>query len=337
MKFAENKLAAVELVVSDDRDQDKGAVGNYFTHLVTLRGLKPTTAYKLKIGLEEQIVTTGVSLRNTPAADVVFGQAVTAGGDPADGAIVYVQLPGAVPQAALVKASGSWVVPISTARSADLTSFAAYDKQTEKISVTIQAGPLGTTTVSSVLASARPMAAITLGQTTVVAETLPTPQPTPNSKFSASALTELSTPSSTLKINSIKPEVTGVAPANAVLTIEVNSDNKIMATVKADKNGVFTYQIPPGLEPGQHTITISALINGVVQKITKTFVVEAAGTTGVITFTATPSAVVRKAYPATTSAIPKSGNLTPTLILLILGTGLIFVGLASYGRFAENS
>ena len=110
-----------------------------------------------------------------------------------------------------------------------------------------------------------------------------------------------------------------------------------MATVKADKNGVFTYQIPPGLEPGQHTITISALINGVVQKITKTFVVEAAGTTGVITFTATPSAVVRKAYPATTSAIPKSGNLTPTLILLILGTGLIFVGLASYGRFAENS
>ena len=40
-----------------------------------------------------------------------------------------------------------------------------------------------------------------------------------------------------------------------------------MATVKADKNGVFTYQIPPGLEPGQHTITISALINGVVQKL----------------------------------------------------------------------
>ena len=156
VKFWENKLAAVELVVSDDRDQDRGAVGNYFTHLVTLRGLKPTTAYKLKIGPEEQIVTTGVNLRNTPAADVVYGQAITSGGDPADGAIVYVQLPGAVPQAALVKASGSWVVPLSVARSTDLTSFAAYDKQTEKISVTIQAGPLGTTTVSSVLASFDP-------------------------------------------------------------------------------------------------------------------------------------------------------------------------------------
>ena len=172
------------MVVSDDRDQDRGAVGNYFTHLVTLRGLKPTTAYKLKIGPEEQIVTTGVNLRNTPAADVVYGQAITSGGDPADGAIVYVQLPGAVPQAALVKASGSWVVPLSVDRSTDLTSFAAYDKQTEKISVTIQAGPLGTTTFL-LFWPARPMAAITLGQTTVVAETLPTPQPTPNSKFSA--------------------------------------------------------------------------------------------------------------------------------------------------------
>lgn len=331
VKFSENKLAAVELVVSDDRDQDRGAVGNYFTHFVTLRGLKPTTAYKLKIGSEEQIITTGVSLRNTPAADVVFGQAVTAGGDPADGAIVYVQLPGAVPQAALVKASGSWVVPLSVARSTDLTSYAAYDKQTEKISVTVQAGPLGTTTLSTSLASARPMSSITLGQSAVVAEILPTPTPmaTPVSKFSDSALSGNVTSAPKLKINSIKPEVTGVAPANAVLTIEVNSENQIKATVKADKNGNFTYQIPPGLEPGTHTITISALVDGVVQKLTKTFVVEAAGTTGVVTFTATPSAVVRKAYPATTSAIPKSGNLTPTLILLILGIALVTVGVVS--------
>lgn len=338
VKFSENKLAAVELVVSDDRDQDRGAVGNYFTHFVTLRGLKPTTAYKLKIGSEEQIITTGVSLRNTPAADVVFGQAVTAGGDPADGAIVYVQLPGAVPQAALVKASGSWVVPLSVARSTDLTSYAAYDKQTEKISVTVQAGPLGTTTLSTSLASARPMSSITLGQSAVV---IPTPQPSSMatagaavSKFSDSALSGNVTSAPKLKINSIKPEVTGVAPANAVLTIEVNSENQIKATVKADKNGNFTYQIPPGLEPGTHTITISALVDGVVQKLTKTFVVEAAGTTGVVTFTATPAATmkpkpVRVAYPATTSAIPKSGNLTPTLILLILGIGLVTVGVVS--------
>lgn len=336
VKFSENKLAAVELVVSDDRDQDRGAVGNYFTHFVTLRGLKPTTAYKLKIGSEEQIITTGVSLRNTPAADVVFGQAVTAGGDPADGAIVYVQLPGAVPQAALVKASGSWVVPLSVARSTDLTSYAAYDKQTEKISVTVQAGPLGTTTATSILANARPLAAITLGQTETLSIPTPSPLPTPVSKFTDSALSEKRV-SPTLKLNSIKPTVTGIAPANAILTIEVHSANQITATVKADKNGNFTYQIPPGLEPGTHTITISALVDGVVQKLTKTFVVEAAGNTGVVTFTATPSAVVRKAYPATTSAIPKSGNLTPTLILLILGTGLILVGFMSYGRFAENS
>src|SRR3989344_1851119 len=30
-----------ELVISDDRDQERGEIGNYFTHLVTVKALKP--------------------------------------------------------------------------------------------------------------------------------------------------------------------------------------------------------------------------------------------------------------------------------------------------------
>lgn len=347
VKYSENKLAAAELVVSDDRDQGNGSSSNYFTHLVTIRGLKPTTEYKLKIGPVEQAVSTGMVLRNPPAADVIYGQVVTKNSDPADGALVYVQLPGVVPQAALTKSSGSWIVPISSARTADLTSFAAYDKQNAVVNIFIQAGPLGTTSLSAPIDDARPLSLITLGQVASPIVSTPTPVDT-KSKFSDTSLTTpaTTTSSSGLKIESVKPVVKGQAPAGATVNIEVNSDNQIKTTVKADSAGKFTYNLPAGLEPGEHTITFSTLVDGVVKKVTKTFVVEAAGTTATPHFAASPSAklkkttptptptpkAVRVAYPATNDQ-PQSGNLTPTLLLLILGGGLIVSGSLVYRKY----
>ena len=86
-----------ELVVSDDRDQEKGEIGIYFTHLVTIRGLKAATNYGFRIGSGKGLydqggqlykVTTGITLRNPPRADVAYGQIVTSSGDPVDGALV---------------------------------------------------------------------------------------------------------------------------------------------------------------------------------------------------------------------------------------------------------
>ena len=169
VKYNEDRLASSELVVSDDRDQDKGSIGSYFTHLVSVRGLKASTNYKIKIGSgkslgSESVVTTGMTLRNPPPADVVYGQIMTSGGDPAEGSLVYVRLPGVVPQVALVKTSGSWVVPLSISRTSDLTSFASYDKQSATADISVQAGPLGTSNISVVLSNARPMAPIVLGE-----------------------------------------------------------------------------------------------------------------------------------------------------------------------------
>ena len=44
-----------DLVISDDRDQERGTVDNYFTHFVTLRGLKPSTAYNFRIGSPKKL------------------------------------------------------------------------------------------------------------------------------------------------------------------------------------------------------------------------------------------------------------------------------------------
>lgn len=319
-----------DLVVSDDRDQERGSVGSYFTHIVSLRGLKPLTNYKIKIGSgksigESQEIMTGPSLRNPPPADVIYGQVNTLGGDPADGALIYIQLPGVIPQVALVKTSGSWVIPLSLARTSDLTSYAPYDGQTSQVNLFVQAGPLGTSSLSVSLSDARPVAPIILGQSLAPS---PTPETETKSKFTESALdASVNAKEPVIKIKNIKPMVIGEAPSGSTVDIEVHSVNQIQATVKTDKNGKFSYKIPEGLEPGEHTITVSTLVDGVVQKITKSFIVEAADTATLPSFTATPSAKLkaRVAYPAETDQ-PTSGSFDFSLLLLAFGAILITTG-----------
>lgn len=366
-----------ELVVSDDRDQEKGEIGNYFTHLVTVRGLKATTEYSFRIGSGRNLydqqgqlykITTGVALRNPPAADVAYGQVMTASGDPAEGAIVYASLPGVVPQATLIKSSGSWVIPLATARTTDLTSFAVYDKENTALEIFVEAGGLGTATVVTTTGQDSPVATITLGTSNagitgttgiptptpglVAVVTTPTPTPTPSgtSRFSMTDLqpaTEATgagtitilTPKSGEKVNTDQPEIMGKAPPGAVVQITIESPETITATVKADAEGDWSYSVPQDLTPGQHTVTVSTVINGVVKKVTRSFVVQAAGESTVPVIVSTPSATLapRVAMPSTTSGVPVSGSLTPTLVLTILGIGLVVAGLVSYKHGSYSS
>ena len=154
---------------------------------------------------------------------------------------------------------------------------------------------------------------------------------------------------SKIKLNTIKPKVTGEAPAGSEISIEINSENKITATVKANNKGQFDFKIPDGLEPGEHTITVSTLVDGVIQKVTRTFIVEAAGTTTLPTFAATPSAKLkptptpkpsptpkaRVAYPVENDQ-PKSGNLEFSLLLLLIGAMLITTGLFSFKNYGRS-
>lgn len=341
-----------ELVVSDDRDQEKGQIGNYFTHFVTIRGLKATTKYSFRIGSGRNLyeVITGVTLRNPPPADVAYGQVITASGDPVDGAIVYLGLGGMVPQAALTQASGSWVIPLSTARSSDLTNFAAYDKDGERVEVFVQAGGLGTATVATTTGKTKPVAEIVLGTTNREEETAQVTQVVDiGSKFSTQALQAasgstqilvVSSPKFDERVNSQRPEIMGKGPAEAQITITVESNNVYTSKVSTDQNGDWSYSVPGDLEPGEHTVTITSVVDGVKKTIKRNFVVEAAGVSNVPAKTATPSAKLkpsptpapRIAYPSTASGTPESGNLTPTLILLILGAGLIVAGYTSYNH-----
>jgi len=348
-----------DLIVSDDRDQERGTVDNYFTHLVTVRDLKPSTAYNFRIGSASKLydqqgqpysVTTGLSLGSPPPADMTYGQVLTPNGEPAEGAIVYLSLPGAVPQVALVKPSGTWVIPLSTARSSDLTSYAAYDPQTSSVQFQVQAGSLGSSTVTTTTDQDSPVPTITLGQTYNYLVANPpaeeaAPEDTSNSRFSsdfADPATEI-TPILTIlspqimeQVNSTQPEIIGRGPADSEVTITINSPTTVTDTVQTDANGEFSYSIPQDLPPGEHTITITTLVDGITKRVQRKFTVLAAGSSQIPAYTATPSATIkpRVVIPATTSGVPTSGNLTPTLILLILGSGLILSGLVVYRKLA---
>lgn len=388
VQYGEGNQAS-DLVVSDERDQQKGAVESYFTHYVTIRGLKPATAYAFKIGSGKGLfdlsgqpykLTTASALPTPPTADVAYGQVVTESGEPAEGALVYLQIPGAVIQSTMVKSSGSWVIPLSTARSADLTSFAKYDGSREQLEIVVHAGPMGTAEVLTTTTNDSPVPPIALGSTyNYVATTPPSSKPgqataSATSKFgtkTTSAGKEFSilSPKTGEGINSSRPEIVGVAPAGTRVTIEVHSDEAVTGSAVAGADGTFSYSVPTDLEPGEHTVTLTAIVNGVKKSVSKKFVVYAAGESSLPSFSATPSATLkptatkaptavptarvtttptkaptktptptrlptptRAAPAATQSGLPQSGTTEWTWMLAILGIGLVVSGAFWYKK-----
>ncbi len=323
VQYGENSTTP-DIVVSDERDQTQGSVGNYFTHFVTLKGLKPATIYVFKIGSGKGLfdnngqnyqITTAVAVATQPAADVAYGQVVTKSGDPADGALIYAQLPGAGLLAGLVKSGGSWVIPLSTARTGSGSGFATYDKTTP-LSISVVDGSMGSATVITAAGKISPVPQIALGNNYdfTVAES-PATGSASASRFSqinaafesqTNSPTEINVTSPQLgeQINTTKPVISGDAPPGTKITVVIHSTQTITATVTAAKDGTFTYSVPSDLAPGDHTLTISAVINGITQTITRTFTVYAAGESSLPAYSATPSATIKPSPSPTMTPTP---------------------------------
>ncbi len=382
---------------TDDRDQLSGKTGEFFTHHVTLKNLKPTTNYLFKIGSGNklfdnngqpyQITTAPTPKGSPPPNDVAYGTVVDQNGNPVEGAIVYLSLANTNPSSALTKSSGSWVIPLNLVLSADLNSWASYDKQASIEEIFVQAGPLGTATAVATTKNDSPMPKIILGQNfdfRQIAEekpqSTPTPQKTEQEATSASKFNveQTATPSATSaaqlkilnpepneKINTQKPEFLGIGPAGETLTITVESPATYSGTIKVDSQGNWRWTPPANLEPGEHKLTVSYKDkDGVIQKITRTFVVLAAGGSELPAITATPSATstpsatpsatptptktaspsptptstasARVSMPSTETGVPSSGYLTPTFLVFIMGISLIFLGLFIKKAFTFN-
>ncbi len=170
------------------------------------------------------------------------------------------------------------------------------------------------------------------------------------SKFNVSAPSETPKPTSVIlesltegeTVTSEKPQFFGKGPGGTTLTITVHSDTDLTGNLQIPQNGSWTYAVPSNLEPGKHTITISWIdVSGITRFLTRNFVVQAgeipsftasqSGSTASPTSSPTlaPSASPRATVaPSPTSSpeasatavpVPVTGDLTPTLLLTIMG------------------
>jgi len=159
----------------DDRDQRSGEKTAFKTHYVTLSGLKPATKYYFKIGSgsEKNLfdnngkpyeITTGPALGAQPPSDLINGKVVTESGGSASGAIVYATLPETAPLSAQVKIDGTWLIPLSSARTPDLFDYATYDSRTTLIDIFVQ-GEEKTAKATTNTANDSPVPEVALGKT----------------------------------------------------------------------------------------------------------------------------------------------------------------------------
>lgn len=367
---------SLTLTAADDRDQISGETESFQAHHVTLRNLKPKTRYFFKLGSGGKLfdnsgnpyeITTAPSLTGeTPPSDITSGKIIKADGSPAEDTIVYFSLANVTPQSALVRSSGNWLIPLNTARSADLSSFASYDKEAQVEEIFVQGGSLGTATAIITTKNDNPVPDIVLGKTYDFRQILPpetvvspTPIPIgeeaqitpPTSKFSFEEMAPPTEATETAEltitnpaeegenISTQKPEFAGTGPVGKTIQILVESP-AYSGTVVVESDGSWTWTPPANLPPGEHKITITYLG----QTISRTFTVLAAGAEEFPAFTATPSATItpsptptttptptatpsaRTAMPATEEGVPEPGYLTPTFLVFIMGLGLILSG-----------
>lgn len=281
-------------------------------HSINLENLEPNKTYYFIINTNGSSVDneglpwnvkTGARLPTLPENNFVSGSVKLENGLPAAGVIVYVIPDGGQQLSTITSQKGEWIIPVSGSRNANLIT--AFDYQNETLlSVYVQAAENGIASAQVYFGGANPTPTITIGKThdfrsQTQVETSNAPDADiqlPGQDVSIDSVNEGET------IYTQSPEFFGSAPADAELTIEVQSE-LIAGVTTADSTGSWSWSPNKLLEEGVHQITISWTDeNGIVQKVTQSFTVMAAEEEPA--FESTPSATVKPTLPPTPSPSP---------------------------------
>ncbi|PIQ69817.1 hypothetical protein COV89_03770 [Candidatus Shapirobacteria bacterium CG11_big_fil_rev_8_21_14_0_20_40_12] len=360
--------SSVDKTQKDIRDEEKEVLGNYKIHYVLLDNLKASTKYFFKISSANKSYTqagkpyevTTAPEKALPASDIAQGKILTSQGTPGVGAIVYLSLSGAVTQAGLVEENGYWMILLSKTRTDDLQNYLNYDQSAQIEEIFVQAGGQ---TASAILAagSDNPAPDIVLGQSYdfIKNPNIPTPTvaigsnvfPTGTLNFAGfesvgqNEEVIIVYPSEEENINNPIPEFFGTGPKEKLLNIVVESEEKILDETNVDKQGQWKWSPAKPLTPGNHQIKVSYVDkDGFIKTVSRGFIVLAAGTSDLPTYTATPSGEIISPSPTPTlsptptekpsrTTVPsgqvlKSGTDLPTWIFLGGGVMFVAIGLA---------
>lgn len=347
--------------VSDDRVQAGLGSDKFFTHHVTVNFLKPQTKYEFKIisgGKENTdpayVVTTAPINTNTQTSYPIYGTVKKADNTVATDAIIYASVNNSTLLSSLTKSQGNWIIPLSIARTADLKEFVKFNPKGDLETIFVQGGKDGVAQVKTITGNDTPVPSITLGKSYDFSKPLPvTPTPTQPSVTSSPEASQDSgftapvvvsptpailTPNDNATISDILPTFKGTGLPGQVVQIIIHSDQNLAGSAVSDANGRWSWTPTTQLDPGEHTITIATADEyGKTKSITQKFIVLASGTS--VVESATPSAtlspsptVIFTPSPtptqiSTTSGAPVSGNMTGTMLFLVIGFLVIIFGL----------
>lgn len=325
-------------------------------HHIAIEGLKPNTEYFFKIGSGKNTYgknnsayrqKTAPAPGALPETDIIFGAVSDQSGNTAGGIIVYAALGSATLLSAVTDETGRWSIPLSTARTANISSFAVYNRQTDILEINVQGGGGQVASAKVLTGSSRPVPSITLGKSHDFTKLTPAPQGgLPKSEVSLpdgtatqggaqsgfsveeqaaktnSIQIKLTNPQDGEKINTVKPQFVGTGTPGTAFTIKIESETSFSDKVTVDKSGKWSWSLPKELSPGEHTVTISWNDEKGQTRIAKRgFTVLAAGESELPAFSASPSGGIATKSPspspspspkASPSPSPKPAKASPS-------------------------
>lgn len=320
-------------------EQETESNTKYFTHSITVSGLKPNKTYFYKINSEGDTFdnggipwefTTGAELGINPLSILISGSILKPSGEPKSRALVYANIGGYL-LSTLTSDTGNFVFQLAGVRTQDLSEYLPIDESQTLVQISVDAGVDGTVSAQIFPQSAKPIPPMILGEvydfrnlepsevTQVPSATLNLPGSVPKeSKFNLPLTTGSPTPTSVILeslkegeiVTSIRPAFFGRGPSGEQITITVQSD-PITENITIASNGTWTWSPPSDLSPGAHTITISWVDStGITRSLTRNFIVQAGEAPS---FEATPSQTLTPTPTPTGTAVPTaSPTATPT-------------------------
>jgi hypothetical protein len=350
-----------KLTAYDERDLT-GTLGKYTTHSVTVKNLEPNTTHEINIisngkpfpaGGKGYTLVTGPELmtESTNALDPAYGLVRGSDGKPADGAIVLLTIEDTQTLSTLVRPTGSWMIPLSSIRTKDLISFAAPRTQAAATITVLLAG-LKTETITDTLnmspvpdmilgntydfrgAQSKKNDARTLAQQNSTGSVLGTQTSlTPTQTLGGTAIGGISitSPKEGTKLVSPKPLIQGKGVAGKSVTVTVGIKKPETGKTTVDTNGLWQYTPKIALAEGPESVTATSVdASGKTVAVTVNFSILKSGSQvlGDATPSATPSSTVSPTPESTDTGepLPEPGSPLPTILLMILGIGLIAGG-----------
>ena len=310
----------------------------FFTHLITLSGLKPATTYYYKINSDSVTFDnngvpwqagTGPAIGVNKNSQIISGTVTNASGSPAQKALVYADIGGNL-LSTTTSGAGNFVMQLGAARTQDLGSYLDINPGQTLIQISVQAPPDQPASAQIYPQSANPMPPLILGKVSDF-RSLPAnasggnPNAELNLPSNASSESKFNVPSNLQTpapttvildnltegetVSTTKPQFMGKGPAGTALTIEIHSQDVITQNVQVGSTGNWSFTPSSNLAPGSHTITVFWKdVAGITRSLTRTFVVQAAE---IPAFTASQSGSTASPTPPATP--PVSPTPTSTL------------------------